>query len=263
MIKYIFLLLLLVACAEKKVKTSSTKDDTQAIMHLAMKEMLKSDVIEASKKDTWPTWAPIDVSSMSRAERVQLKKYRDSCDIELKTKFDTITSCIVLDKTCWIAPVSNSNSNEVYQFQPKKTVNKASEFYHLSQKVFKNQNDSMWHKCDDYFRYPKLTIVVKAPEITRETNQIGWLSMSQIEYNSKIDRAVLYFTYAAMSGGCIPSLKTVSFLFLFKKQNDAWKIVDKVDCEDWKPVLIKLKNLSPLSLPIIFRPSIHNHVISK
>jgi hypothetical protein len=256
MIKYIFLLLLLVACAEKKVRTSSPKDDTQVIMYLAMKEMLKSDVIEASKKDTWPRWVPMDVSSMSRAERIQLKKYRDSCDIELKTKFDTMTSCIVLDKTCWIAPIPNWNKNEVYQFRPKKTVNKNSEFYQLSQKVFISQNDSMLHTCSNSFSFSKLEIKVKPKkevsyliENNLENNQIGWMSASQIQFDKKMERAALFFHFEGIQNGCSPSSNMSSFLLLLKKQNNTWKVVDKVDCEDWKPVLTELKNLSHLKLP--------------
>lgn len=256
MVKYIFLLFLLVACAEKKVRPWSTKDDTQAIMYLTIKEMLKSDVIEESKKDTWPRWVPMDVSSMSRAERIQLKKYRDSCDIELKTKFDTMTSCIVLDKTCWIAPVSNSNKNEVYQFRPKQTIHKSSEFYQLSQKVFNNQNDSMLHTCSNSFSFSKLDIKVKPKkevsyliENNLENNQIGWMTATQIQFNSKMDCAALFFHFEGIQNGCSSSSNMSSFLLLFKKQNNAWKIVDKVACEDWKPVLTELKNLSQLKLP--------------
>ncbi len=249
MIKYIFLLLLLVACAEKKVRTSSPKDETQAIMYLAMKEMLKFDIIKKSKNDFLTIGPSFEIVPRNKLERIRLNATRDSIKVAHKNMLDTMTFSIVLNEDCWHGPISNWQSNEVYQFRPKKTVNKNSEFYQLSQKVFNNQNDSMLHKCDTYFRYPKLTIVVKGPDFTRETNQIGWLCMSQIEYNSKIDRAALYLTYEEMSAGCIPSSNFISFLFLLKKQNNTWKVVDKVDCKHWQRVLIKSKNVSHLKLP--------------
>jgi hypothetical protein len=216
MIKYIFLLFLLVACAEKKKHQSNLKELRVEVLNVALKHFIGENVVERGK---YSQFAPKPLES-NETERMKQRARKDS----IKKTLDTGNFYMVVQKksiplgnhVLWKHLIEHNNGF-------LKQIKNNPEFkIPITNLVIKNRGTTN-HEIDKLFHLDRFRFCDELDSKPNDLRCIGGFAFSRIEFNDKKTCAVVYMYYdpiwARHTG-----LSSTGYLLYFKKLHNKWSL---------------------------------------